>query len=357
MKQGMTFDDVVAQVERDAEHRNDFFAPMNELRLSTQEAESQLVTPQGEFNLLNTAHLHIAEMTGIDRRYYQRLRSEAPALLAENVNHWLSLSGPKPRLIRALDTDVRALASVRYAALDNDSLLAALTPVISDIGGSVESCALSDEGLTLKLVTPKLQGDVKKGDTVQAGLLIRNSEVRQGALSVQPLIFRLVCTNGLILGSASGKAASRRHVGRDWRGDRDYFGVVPENIERAAWEQGIWSQLQDNIREVINAEAFHGILERLNATTKFQTTLEPEEVIERLGLLGPEYKLGPEVQAQVVGHIHADGYTGSLYDILNGVTRAAQGVASYEFSTSLEVLGGRLSALTPREWERLSSLN
>ena len=357
MKQGMTFDDVVAQVERDAQHRNDFFAPNNELRLSTEGSQSHLLTPQGEFTLRETAHLHLGEVTGIDRRYYQRLRHEAPALLAENVNHWLSLSGPKPRLVRALDTDVRALASVRYATLDNDALLAAVEPVICDLGATLDSCYLDEEGLTLKLVTPKLQGEVKKGDVVQAGLLIRNSETRQGALAVQPLIFRLVCTNGLILGGASGRAASRRHVGRDWRSDNEYFGAVPENFERTAWEQGIWSQLQTNIREVISAEAFQGFLERLSATTKLQTTLEPEEVVERLGLLGPEYKLGPELQAQVVGHIHADGYDGSLWSIVNGVTRAAQDVMTYEVSTGLEELGGRLSALNPREWERLVSMN
>lgn len=359
MKQGMTFDDVKAQVAHEAEHRNDFFAPTNQLRLEAErvEGKSHLLTPQGRFGLRDTAHLHLAEVTGIDRRYYQRLRRESPALLAENVNYWLAQGGSKPRLVRALESDVRALASVRYATLDNDALLTAVEPILNEIGASVESCELDDEGITLKLVTPKLQGEVQKGDVVQAGLLIKNSEVRAGALLVQPLIFRLVCTNGLILGGVSGQAASRRHISRDWREDKEYFGQVLQSDERVIWEREIWQQLQGQIRAVINDDAFQNIISKLSATTRLQSTLEPDALLERLELLGAEYKIGPELQAQVIGHLHADNFRGTLWDVINGFTRVAQDVTSYEMSTSLERLGGRLAELNPRQWERLTSVN
>ncbi len=357
MKEGISFDELTGRVARLASQRHDFYAATNEMRLNTETGESRLVTSSGEFGLRDSGHLHLSELTGIDRRYYQRMLTQAPALLANNVNHWLARSGPKPRLVRALDTTVRAIASVRYATLDNDDLLSAVEPIICDLGAKIESCALTNESLTIKLVTPKLQGEVKKGDPVQAGLVIKNSEVRAGALSVQPLIFRLVCTNGLISGGANGKAASRRHIGRDWRSDNDYFGVVSENVERAAWERGVWQNLAANIRQAISTDSFQTILERLTATTRLQSTLEPEQIVERLESLGPEYRLGPEIQAQVVGHLHADGYDGTLWHVINGITRAAQDVSSFEVATSLEELGGRLSALTQRQWDRLVSAN
>lgn len=37
--------------------------------------------------------------------------------------------------------------------------------------------------------------EVRKGDIVQAGVMISNSEVGLGAVSIQPLVYRLVCTN------------------------------------------------------------------------------------------------------------------------------------------------------------------
>ena len=314
MKIGMHFDAVVAQVAEEARSRHDFFAPTNELELVSREGESeiQLATPQGAFGLRDTAHIHLAEVTGIDRRYYMRLRREAPSLLADNVNHWLRRSPAKPRLVRALGSDIRALASPRYATLDNDALLSALEPIIDELGMTVESCQLDEEGLTLKMVTPKLQGDVKLHDVVQSGLLVRNSEVRAASLSVQPLIFRLVCTNGLVFGGANGQAASRRHIGRDLRAYKDYTGPVLPNHERDVWEQEIWNRLQGQIQDVLNVESFGNILTRLSATTRLQSMLEPEVILQRLENLGDGYKLGPEVQSQIIPHLHVDGYQGTL---------------------------------------------
>jgi hypothetical protein len=63
----------------------------------------------------------------------------------------------------------------------------------------------------LKVVTPSVRYEIAPGDVVQAGVVISNSEVGQGTLSVQPLVFRLVCRNGLI---ASDRALRKTHVGR-----------------------------------------------------------------------------------------------------------------------------------------------
>ncbi len=353
--QGITFDELTAQVERDAQARQDFYVPTDSLRITTDKGNSHLATPAGDFSLRDTAHLHLAELCGIDRRYYRRLRAHGP-LLDENVNYWLGASGPKPRVIRALDSSARAIVSDRYAALDNDGLLAAVSPLIDDIGGTIESCQIDEGNLTIKVVSPRLQGEVQKNDVVQFGYVLKNSEVRAGALSVQPFVFRLVCLNGLIAGTG-GLKSTRKHSGRNWHRDNEEFGLVPENVERKEWERSIWTQLQENVRAASNDAAFQTLLERLRATTALHTTLEPEQVVERLGSLGAEFRLGPELQSQIVQHLHADNYDGSLWNVVNGVTRTAQDVGSYNLATSLEELGGRLSNLSPNSWERLVNVN
>ena len=45
--------------------------------------------------------------------------------------------------------------------------------------------------------------EVKQGDTVQAGIIISNSEVGLGSLSLRTFLYRLVCLNGMILNFAS----------------------------------------------------------------------------------------------------------------------------------------------------------
>ena len=63
----------------------------------------------------------------------------------------------------------------------------------------------------IKAVNPRLQAEVSPDDIVQAGVIISNSEVGLGSVSIQPLIYRLVCSNGMVVNEA---AARRNHVGR-----------------------------------------------------------------------------------------------------------------------------------------------
>jgi hypothetical protein len=56
------------------------------------------------------------------------------------------------------------------------------------------SCELTEDYMYLKVVNPRLQDEVRPGDVVQAGVSISNSETGRGAVSVCPLVYRLVCT-------------------------------------------------------------------------------------------------------------------------------------------------------------------
>ena len=49
----------------------------------------------------------------------------------------------------------------------------------------------------IKVVNPRLTAEVVPGDIVQAGIIISNSETGLGAVCIQPLIYRLVCSNGV----------------------------------------------------------------------------------------------------------------------------------------------------------------
>jgi hypothetical protein len=354
------------RVENDAQAKQDFFAPTNALCLQSDSASSRLLTPCGEFHLRSTAHTHVAELAGIDKRYYHKLREHAPELLDENVNHWLKRGGKGTRVIRALGEDARAIVSPRYAALDNDALLKTLEPLVDELGASIETCDLSDEHLVLKLVTPRLQGEVQRGDEVQAGLVVQNSEVRAGALCVQPLIYRLVCTNGLIAGRATGTGSRRRHSGRNWidstleaggQPDDDFShlgsGIVPQNPDRVLWEANIWNDLRNDVRETLSAESFQKLLQRLSLTTQLHTGLDPDDAVRRLAA---HYRLGDELQSRITHHL-GQNYHGTLWDVVNAVTRSAQDVSSFTVATDLEELGGELSHLTARRWERLMNLN
>jgi len=53
-------------------------------------------------------------------------------------------------------------------------------------GARIESCELTDTRMYIKVVNERIQTEVVPGDIVQAGILISNSEVGMGSVSVKP---------------------------------------------------------------------------------------------------------------------------------------------------------------------------
>ena len=82
--------------------------------------------------------------------------------------------------------------------MDNYNIASAVLPILAEIPDvRIESCQITDSRMYIKAVNPRLQEDVTPGDTVQAGVVISNSEVGLGSVNIQPLIYRLVCSNGI----------------------------------------------------------------------------------------------------------------------------------------------------------------
>jgi hypothetical protein len=114
------------------------------------------------------------------------MKADAPALLADNVNHWFQET-PERRMIRTLDGQARAFLSDRYHRIDNERIADAVLPVlVADCGhGAVVSCCITDSKLYLQALFPRLEGEVKTGDPVQGGVIISNGEIGNGALDMR----------------------------------------------------------------------------------------------------------------------------------------------------------------------------
>ena len=59
----------------------------------------------------------------------------------------------------------------------------------------------------IKVVNKRLEAEVVPGDIVQSGVIISNSEVGLGSVNIQPLVYRLVCSNGMVVNDAQTLAA------------------------------------------------------------------------------------------------------------------------------------------------------
>lgn len=165
------------------------------------------------------ARMQMCQKLGIPTAYFKR----CPAHLQDaQFNHWKehpaeSEAADSPNrdsawLLRAKDSLVRGVLSERYARLDNAQVLDALHPLAAASRFQVGWFALSSESLHLRLVDPGLARAVLPGDDLMVGVHVANSEVGKRAVTVDAMVFRLICTNGLIRKVAGKSLLYQRHL-------------------------------------------------------------------------------------------------------------------------------------------------
>ena len=261
MKAGRTLRELLEEINRQSEGKRDYLTRSRAMRVSTLRDGTMLEvpTPDGEpLAIRDTAHGQLAERVGIPKAYYDRMREHAPALF-DDERESLAQASDDRRLVRTLDGHARAILSDRYRMLDNDDLAAVALPILMDHGFELVSAEITERKFYLKATTPRLQAEVKPGDVVQAGVVISNSEVGHGTLKIEPLLYFLVCTNGLVLPDASLR---RQHVGRhlsDLDSAERYFRQETIRADDAAF----WMKVRDVLLGMLDESAFPGYLNRV----------------------------------------------------------------------------------------------
>jgi hypothetical protein len=354
MKTGLALPDLARELQRQLAGKRDYLATTTALRFETApDAGSQLIIRNGTehaFAVTEHAHGQLAARLGIPRPYFDRMRRERPELLDENVNAWLQHKHER-RLIRTLDSAARAYLSERYRRLDNFDLAEAVLPLVAaESGARVESAQVTATRFYLKAVFPRVEGEVKKGDVVQAGICVSNSEVGAGSLSVQPLVFRLACLNGLIVPDATMK---RHHIGRAEGGDEEAHELFADET-LAADDRAFFLKVRDLVKATLDAAKFNKIIDRLRASTETSITGDPVRSVE---VLSERFGLNDGERGGVLRHLVSGGDL-SQYGVIQAVTAFAQDSSlDYETATRFEQLGGEVLELSASDWRAIASAN
>ncbi len=345
MKAGKSLTELAQEIERQRATKRDFLA---DTRGQTLLNASELhLTGQGEFGVTDLAHGQIADHLGIPRRYYERLRQEGHAsLLDTNVNTLFRVE-PASRLVRTLDGRARAFLSDRYRRLDHEDLVEAIMPPLSEIPGvEFPSCEITDSRLYIKALSPSIQGEIKPGDIVQAGVVISNSEVGLGSLTVSSLVYRLICKNGLI----TEDGTRRTHVGR--RIGLDDSVELFRDETKAADDRAFWLMVRDVVAGAVTQARFDALVDKLRATTETEPMVSPSAGVRELA---KRFSLDDGQQASVLHHLTLGGDL-SQWGAINAVTRTSQDVADYDEATRLETTGGAILAMGASEWRSLARM-
>lgn len=355
MKTGLTLEQLAAEITRQQSAKEDYVVNTGNLRLESYGPDLTLRVLDSDgadriepLEIGDIAHRQISTHLSIPAKYYERMRSEDPGLLAHNVNTWLERT-PAQRMIRVLDGKARAYLSNRYLRMDNYSIASAVLPILAEIPDvRIESCQITDSRMYIKAVNPRLQEDVTPGDTVQAGVVISNSEVGLGSVNIQPLIYRLVCSNGMVVNDAATK---RNHIGRATDAEENFQLYSEKTL--AADDHAFLLKVQDTVRAAAEEARFAQVGMMREATAVPMNTADVPGVVK---LASRQFGLTDSEGEGILQHL-IEGHDLSLYGLSNAVTRYSQDVSSYDRASDLEIIGYNILAMPRSVWSRLNQVS
>jgi len=354
MKAGITLQQLAEQVSTNIASRKDIIAPSNQMHLRYDNSQNSLVlgikSRPAEYAMTDLFLEQVGSHAGVPAVFFKKLQREDPKLLALTVNR-INKRKPTARLIRTLEKDAnrtaRAYLSNAYRPLDNEDFLEQLMPALGAIEGlTVTECSLTESRMYIKAITPKVQGEVKVGDTMYAGTVASNSEVGAGALSIALLAYRLACLNGMILPDGKFRAF---HLGKRQAGDEAAYELLRDET-KVAEDKVLLMKARDVAAGIFTQENFDKVLGRMRAATEVHMeTKRPDKAVE---VLAKQVGLNGEEQVSVLTHLLQGGDL-SRWGFANAVTRMAQDVPSYDRSVQLEALGAKVMELPAKEWRAM----
>ncbi|MGE5551543.1 MAG: DUF932 domain-containing protein [Bacteroidota bacterium] len=358
MKEGRSLVDLARELERQLETKKDYVAPTNLMEIAPtpqamqNDGELTFTLTMGRDDQAQTLPLtrlaegQIREFANVPAQYYGRLKNASPIMAANELNFWLNRQNT-PRLVRTLDGNVRAFLSDRYRTIDNYDLAEVALPVLlEDKQMQVVSAEVTDRHLYIKVTTERLSFEVKKGDVVQAGISISNSEVGLGAVCVEPLLYRLVCLNGAVI---NDRAMRKFHLGRRAEGMDSLYELFRDETRKAT-DKAFMMQVQDVIRSAFDEVEFGKLRGTVvdASTRRIEAPVETvlDRVVERFSMR--EHERGGLLRRLI------EGGDLSQWGLANAVTNLANTADDYERATDLERVGGEIITLPASQWRELA---
>lgn len=286
-------------------------------------------TQQGTVALepMEKLHRDLADKLGIPWKYYDRLRTDNPGLLDENVSRWFAneqYNGKGYFLRTFTDQDggtgvARCLLSDRYHVLDNlDVVYAALEAVKkSGVNVTIDPSDLSDEAIFMRVICPdveveapelldryKVPGDRGRSNYdnpggICTGFILRNSEVGSGRFTITPRLVVGKCANGMIFKS---EAYGKQHLGTKQEvGTSIQWSEETEQKNMAL----IISQVQDAVRTFLSPGFLGSMVDTLRQASEHKVE-HTRKAVENVGraLALPEKRMDDLVSFFAQGGDH-----------------------------------------------------
>ena len=335
MKKGHDIKKMVEKINNDVQYKKDYIVDLHSTSIKPHANVNEMFPNIWAFS--NKGHQltdhSLGQLCGrldIGRSYISKCLPVSQELVAHNLNFWINKNKNRKLMIRTREDGTndtaRAIMSDRYKRIDNDVVVNHSLNKLMDMNADLKYAHYDGDYLNITAVTPKLEGEVEKDDIVQGGITITNSEVGGGSLIIQPFIYRLVCTNGMVAPRYLNRFYAK-HVGK--------IVIDPSNDEQ--WVS-IINKMQKQIELISNPELFQENLQKLKeATAEKVTSHKIREITRYHGLSDFERKQIFER----LDHYVSDTFSTSKYQLANAITNIANDEdKSDQRARFLQELGG-----------------
>ncbi len=316
MKKGHNIKEVLERINEDRKHKTDYLVNLKSITIKE---ASDSVYPNIDVDHLTTSPHNLSDHSlnqlcgrlEIGTHYINKCLPVSQNLVAHNLNFWINKSKDRELLIRTFENDsklCRAIMSNRYKRIDNDVVANHSLNKLMDMNADLKYSHYDRDTLNITAVLPKLEGEVEKDDIVQGGITITNSEVGGGSLIIQPFIYRLVCTNGMVAPRYLNRFYAR-HVGK----------IVIDAEKDDQWVT-IIDNMKKQIELVSNSELFQENLQKLKDATK--QSINSHQIVQ----LAKRQGVSDSERAQIferLGKYVGDTFTTSKYELANAITNLA----------------------------------
>ena len=288
------------------------------------------------FDVNDVALNQITTKVGLSKKYTDKMLDGHKSLLMDNVNYWFT-NTPKAQMIRTLDGTARAVLSDKYKRVDNDMIAEQVLPILLDKEYDIKSCAITDTKMYIKASLPSLQREVNKGDVVESGVIISNSEVGHGAVNVSPFIHRLVCMNGMVVNDSRLQS---RHLTSSQATIDGVYEVLSDEAKELD-SRALLTKVRDVVASTSDEMRFEEQVQMMTDASQIKIK-RPKKVIE---LLENKFDLtkneGESILENLINRDDKQPMS-NLWSVVNSITALGNTMDDYDRGTKMQEIGGRL---------------
>lgn len=193
----------------------------------------------------------LLERGGVPSRFADNLLDWSQGdLLVDNLTRLLPVVSPEAILVREVGGTVKANLSASYKRMDASPIFESFTEHALRFGLVPYKGEVSDTRAYLSFLRPEVK-QIAPGEYVVFGAELRTSDYGNGAMEINQIVLRLLCTNGMIGSDLLRKVHLGRRFDPAQFGDETTIKLSQRTVELDT------AALRSGVRDVVKALPAH----------------------------------------------------------------------------------------------------